>query len=253
MGMLEGRVCLVTGAVQGIGRGVVVRMAKEGARVAVNARLDDERLQAIVSDVGGLPVPADITDPDAVRAMVSAVEANLGPIDVLVCNAARTNMKPFLEQPREEWWEPVHTNLSGHMDVISGVLPGMRRLGRGWIVIIASMWGLTGWENATAYTAGKSGLISLGRALGRELAPEGIYCSLVAPGVIDTPALQPDADFSGVSLEEMRSIYAKGIPVGRVGTPDDVAGTVVFLCTDTAAVYAGQILHPNGGEIRWSQ
>src|SRR5205823_13259717 len=161
--LLEGVVCLVTGAAQGIGKGVVVLMAGEGARVAVNARVDDDRLEAVVKLMGGLPAPADIADPEAVRRMVEHVERTLGPIEVLVCTAARMTMRPFLEQPPGQWWEQVDVNLTGHMDLIAAVLPGMRRLGRGRIVLISSLWGPTGWENATGYTATKSALISLGR------------------------------------------------------------------------------------------
>lgn len=252
MGMLEGRVCLVTGAAQGIGKGIAVRMAYEGARVAVNARVEDDRLQAVVSEIGGCAAPADIADPSAVRRMVAAVETELGPIEALVCNAARMTMRPFLEQDPDEWWEQVHINLTGHMDVITAVLPGMRRLGRGWIVLISSLWGPIGWENASGYAATKSALISLGRSLGRELAPEGIYVTVVAPGIIDTPQLQVDADDAGISLDEMHKVYAKGIPAGRIGTPADIAAAVVFLCTDSAAAFVGQTLHPNGGEVRCS-
>lgn len=252
MGMLDGKVCLVTGAAQGIGKGIVTRMAGEGARVAVNARVDDERLKAVVSEMGGFPAPADIADPQANRAMVAAVEAALGPVEVLVCNAARMTMKPFLEQAPVEWWEQVHVNLTGHMDLVTAILPGMRRMGRGRIVLISSLWGPIGWENASGYASTKSALISLGRSLGRELAPENIYVTVVAPGIIDTPQLQVDADDAGVSLQEMHAIYAKGIPAGRIGTPDDIARAVVFLSTDAASAYAGQTIHPNGGEIRCS-
>ena len=251
-GRLDGAVCLVTGAAQGIGRGIVKRMAAEGGKVAVNARVDDARLRSVVDEMHGFPAPADIADPAAVRRMVAAVEQGLGPVEVLVCNAARMTMKPFLEQDAAEWWDQVNINLSGHMDVIAAVLPGMRRLGRGRIVIFSSLWGPIGWENASGYAASKSALISFGRSLARELAPEHIYVTLVAPGIIDTPQLQVDADDAGVTLEEMHRIYAKNIPAGRIGTPDDVARTVVFLATETARAYAGQTLHPNGGEIRGS-
>jgi NAD(P)-dependent dehydrogenase (short-subunit alcohol dehydrogenase family) len=252
MGKLDGVVCLVTGAAQGIGKGIVIRMAEEGARVAVNARVDDERLKSVVGEMGGFPAPADIADPGQVRQMVGDVESALGPIEVLVCNAARMTMKPFLEQDPDEWWEQVNINLTGHMDAVSAVLPGMRKLGRGRIILFSSLWGPIGWENASGYAASKSALISLGRSLGRELAPEKIYVTIVAPGIIDTPQLQVDADDAGVSLQEMHRIYAKNIPAGRIGTPDDVARTVVFLATETARAYAGQTLHPNGGEIRGS-
>lgn len=252
MGLLENRVCLVTGSAQGIGKGIAQRMVKEGARVAANARLDDDRLGAVVAETGAFPAPADIADAQAVSAMVNTVEAELGGIDALVCNAARMTMKPFLDQPFAEWWEQIDINLTGHMDLISRVLPGMRRRGRGWIVLISSLWGPIGWPNATGYASTKSGLISLGRSLGRELAPEGIYCSVVAPGIIDTPQLQVDADDAGIPLEEMHRVYAEAIPAGRIGTPADIAGAVVFLCTDAAAAYVGQTLDPNGGEIRCS-
>jgi len=252
MGRLDGVVCLVTGAAQGIGRGIVARMAHEGARVAVNARVDDDRLKGVIREMGGLPAPADIADPAAVKRMVGEVEAALGPIEVLVCNAARMTMKPFLEQDADEWWDQVNINLTGHMDVVAAVLPGMRRLGRGRIVLFSSLWGPIGWENASGYAASKSAIVSLGRALGRELAPEHIYVTVVAPGIIDTPQLQVDADDAGVSLEEMHRIYARNIPAGRIGTPDDVARTVVFLSTEAARAFVGQTLHPNGGEIRGS-
>src|SRR4029077_13027833 len=158
------------------------------------------RLAAVVRATGGLSAPCDVADPAAVRRMVGDIERQLGSIEVLVCNAARMTMKPFLEQEPEEWWEQIRIILSGHMALISAVLPGMRRLGRGRIVIIASLWGVTGWENATGYAASKSALIARARSLGRELAPEGIYVTAVAPGIIDTPQLQVDADDAGLSL-----------------------------------------------------
>src|SRR4029077_13648839 len=145
------------------------------------------RLAAVVRATGGLSAPCDVADPAAVRRMVGDIERQLGSIEVLVCNAARMTMKPFLEQEPEEWWEQIRINLSGHMDLISAVLPGMRRLGRGRIVITASLWGVTGLENATGYAASKSALIALTRSLGRELAPEGIYVTAVAPPPTNTP------------------------------------------------------------------
>jgi 2-hydroxycyclohexanecarboxyl-CoA dehydrogenase len=250
MGKLDGTVCLVTGAAQGIGRGIAIRLSHEGARVAVNARLDDQRLKNVIAEMGGTPAPADIADHEAVARMVKDVESTLGPVEVLVCNAARMTMMPFLDQDPDQWWEQIDVNLTGHMDVIAAVLPGMRRLGRGRIVLISSLWGPTGWENASGYAASKSALIALGRSLGRELAPERIYVSVIAPGIIDTPQLQVDADDAGVTLEEMHTMYARNIPAGRIGVPDDIAKTVVFLATESARAYVGQTLHPNGGEVR---
>lgn len=252
MGRMDGVVALVTGAAQGIGRGIATRFGREGARVAVNARVLDDRVAPVVEACHGVPAIADISDPAAVRRMFADVDAALGPVEVLVCNAARMSMKPFLMQSPDEWWEQVHVNLTGHMDVITAALPGMRRLGRGRIILVSSYWGLIGWENATGYACTKSALVSLGRALGGELAAESIYVSVVCPGIIDTPQLQVDADDAGVSLKEMHQIYAKGIPAGRIGTPDDIAAACVLLAGPCAASYAGQVVNPNGGEIRCS-
>jgi len=255
MGRLDGVVALVTGAAQGIGKATALRLAGEGARVAVNGRVDDARLRAVAAQCGPacMAAPADIAKPDDVRRMVATVEENLGPIEVLVANAARMTMKPFLEQAPEEWWNQVDTNLGGHIDVIGAVVPGMRRLGKGRIVIVTSYWGVIGWENATGYACTKSGLIALGRSLARELGPEGIYTSLVAPGVIDTPQLEVDARDAGLPLKEMHKIYAQGIPAGRIGTAEEVAATIAFLAReDIAPAYIGQVLNPNGGEIRCS-
>jgi 2-hydroxycyclohexanecarboxyl-CoA dehydrogenase len=252
VGTLEGVVCLVTGAGQGIGRGIATRLAREGGRLAINDVVEDDRMKAVVEATGGVAAPADIADRTAIQRMVQGIEEELGPPEVLVCNAARMTMVPFLDEPPEQWWEQIHVNLTGHMDVIAACLPGMRRLGRGRIVLISSLWGPTGWGNASGYTATKSALISLGRALGRELAPERIYVSIVAPGITDTPQLQVDADDAGVSLDEIRARYAENIPDGRIATPDDIAAAVAFLATETARAYVGQTIHPNGGEIRCS-
>jgi NAD(P)-dependent dehydrogenase (short-subunit alcohol dehydrogenase family) len=252
MGRLDGVPALVTGAAQGIGRAAAVRLAQEGARIAVNARLDDERLAAAVAAAGGIPAPADLADPAAVHAMLEAVEARLGPIEVLVANAARMSMSPYLEASPEAWWQQLDVNLTGHMRVIAGLLPGMRHRGRGRIVIVSSYWGLIGWPNATGYASSKSALIALGRSLARELAPDGIHVSIVAPGVIDTPQLEVDARDAGKPLAEMHAIYAEGIPAGRIGTAEEVAATIAFLAADRSGAYDGQVLHPNGGELRCS-
>ncbi|MDP9437181.1 MAG: SDR family oxidoreductase, partial [Actinomycetota bacterium] len=130
------------------------------------------------------------------------------------------------------------------------VLPGMRRIGGGRIVIVSSEWGVTGWPNATAYAASKAGLISFGKTLGRELAPENIVTNVISPGIVDTPQLEVDAHDAGVTREEIKARYAAGIPVGRIGRPEDIASTVAFLARAGSAALVGQVVQPNGGTTR---
>jgi NAD(P)-dependent dehydrogenase (short-subunit alcohol dehydrogenase family) len=144
----------------------------------------------------------------------------------------------------------VDTNLSGTFHTIQSVLPGMRRLGGGRIVIIASEWGVTGWPRATAYAASKAGLIALTKTLGRELARENIIVNAVAPGVIDTPQLEVDAADVGLALTEMHRRYALDIPVGRIGRPDEIADTVAFLVSPRLGALIGQTIQINGGSTR---
>jgi len=250
---LAGTVALVTGAAQGIGRATAGRLALDGARVVLNGRVDDERLRAAVAETGGVAAPANLADGNAVVRMVADIERAVGSVEVLVANAARMSMGPFLAADLPTWWEQLTVNLTGHLRLIEAVVPGMRRLGRGRIVIVSSYWGLIGWANASGYAASKSGLLALGRSLARELASDGIFVSVVAPGVIDTPQLEVDARDAGKSLAALHALYAEGIPAGRIGRADEVAATIAFLATPAGgAAFAGQVLHPNGGELRCS-
>ena len=157
---LEGTVALVTGAAQGIGRATALRLAADGAIVAVNDREPSRALEEVAASCG-VAAAADVSDPAAVAGMVASVEERLGPVGVLVSNAAYMAMGSFTEQDEADWWRQVDTNLSGTFYLVREVLPGMRRLGRGRIVLVSSEWGVVGWPNATAYSASKAGLISL--------------------------------------------------------------------------------------------
>jgi NAD(P)-dependent dehydrogenase (short-subunit alcohol dehydrogenase family) len=250
VGQLDGKVALVTGAAQGIGRAVAERLAIEGAVVAVNGRANDERMVAVVEATGGVAAPADCCDPAAIGTMVSDLEASVGSVDVLVANHAYMSMGPLVDYDVDDWWKVVDTNLGGTFHLIQAVLPGMRRKGGGRIVIVTSYWGVIGWPNASAYAASKAGLISLTKTLGRELAPEGIIVNAVAPGVIDTPQLEVDARDAGVSLAEIHRQYAEGIPVGRIGRPQEVADAVAFLADPRVSAIVGQTVQVTGGETR---
>ncbi len=241
---------LVSGAGQGLGRAIAQRLAAEGARVAVNDRVASPGLDAVARETGGVTAVADVADPDAVEAMVAEVERALGPVELLVANHAYMSMAPFTEHDPDDWWRNIDVNLSGTFHLLRAVLPGMRELGRGRVVVIASEFGVVGWANATAYAASKTGLISLTKTLGRELGPEGILVNAIAPGIMDTPQLDVDAADAGVSPSEIRRRYAAGSPMGRIGRPEEIAALAAFLCSDGAGAFVGQILQPNGATTR---
>jgi NAD(P)-dependent dehydrogenase (short-subunit alcohol dehydrogenase family) len=247
---LDGTVALVTGAAQGIGRATALRLAADGATVAVNDREPSPELDEVAKACGSLSVVADVSDPGAVEDMVARVETGAGPIGLLVANAAYMSMGSLLEQDQADWWRQIDTNLSGTFYLVRSVLPGMRRLAGGRIVIISSEWGVIGWPNATAYAASKTGLISFGKTLGRELASENIITNVIAPGVIDTPQLENDARDASVSAEEIKVRYAAEAPLGRIGRPEDIAATVAFLAREGSAALVGQVVQPNGGTTR---
>ena len=247
---LDGTVALVTGAAQGIGRATALRLAADGATVAVNDREPSPELDEVAKACGGLTAVADVSDPRAVEEMVSRIEDGAGSIGLLVANAAYMSMGSFLEQDEADWWRQIDTNLSGTFYLVRSALPGMRQLAGGRIVIMSSEWGVIGWSNATAYSASKAGLIAFGKTLGRELAPENIITNVIVPGVIDTPQLENDARDAGVSAEEIRARYAAETPLGRIGRAEDIAATVAFLARNGSAALVGQIVQPNGGTTR---
>ncbi len=243
-------VALVTGAGQGMGAAIARRLAADGHRVAVNDLAHDERVEQVVRETGGLAAPGDVSDPAAVAALFARVEQEAGPVSVLVANHAHMTMAPFAEQDPADFWRQVDVNLTGTFFCLRAALPGMRALGGGRMVVIASEWGVTGWPNAVAYAASKAGLIALVKTLGRELAPEGILVNAVAPGIVDTPQLEVDARDAGVSREEIVARYGAEIPLGRVGRPEEIAATVSFLASEGAGALVGQVLQPNGGTTR---
>jgi 2-hydroxycyclohexanecarboxyl-CoA dehydrogenase len=243
-------VALITGAAQGLGRATALRLAADGHRVAVNDIADDARLRDLADQIGGVAVPADIADPGAGPELAREVAGRLGPVRILVANAAAMAMSPFLDAKPEDWWRQVDVNLTGHFRLIQAVIPGMRAAGHGRIVIIASGWGVIGHPNATAYAASKAGLIALTKGLGRELGPQGILANAIAPSYIDTEQLRVDASDAGISLDEMRQRYRDLVPVRRLASPDDIAAAVSFLAGPGSTAVVGQVLQPSGGVTR---
>ena len=251
MSELDGRVALVTGAGQGIGAATALRLAAAGARVAVNS-LTPAKADAVttrINEAGGraVAVPADVAEPEAVDAMVRRVEDTLGPVEVLVNNAAFLSMAELGELTPDVWHRTVDVNLGGAVWCCHRVAPGMRAAGWGRIVSVSSIWGTIGAAGATAYCASKGGLIGLTSALADELGPHGVTVAAIAPGTVDTPQLEADAAFAGVSLAEMRRIYSTDTLLGRIASAEEIAGMIEILASDAGAAFHGQVVRVTGG------
>jgi NAD(P)-dependent dehydrogenase (short-subunit alcohol dehydrogenase family) len=235
-------VALVTGAATGIGAATADLLEERGYAVARN-------------HLPGQHVPrnsavADVRDSTQVTDMVVRVRDEIGPVLVLVCNAAHMEMGTIHDVDAGAFWRVVDTNLTGAFTCIRACVPGMAAQGFGRIVLVASEWGQTGWPRATAYSASKAGLISLTRALAHELGPAGVTVNAVAPGVIDTPQLEVDAADAGLPLARMHETYAATAPMGRIGQPREVAEVIAHLASDEAATTTGQVVAVNGGSTR---
>ncbi|MCG7579939.1 SDR family NAD(P)-dependent oxidoreductase [Mycolicibacterium sp. OfavD-34-C] len=250
MSSLEGRVALVTGAAQGMGAAHARRLAAAGATVAVNDIRASDALSELADEISGVAVPGDVSEPEVCTRIADAVAAATGRLDVLVANHAYMTMAPMLQHDERDWWRVVDTNLGGTFHLVQAVLPHMRRVGEGRIVVITSEWGVTGWPDATAYAASKAGLISLVKTLGREFAPERIIVNAVAPGVIDTPQLQVDADAAGTDLASIQAHYAETIPLARLGTSGEISAAVELLADFSMEAVVGQVISCNGGTTR---
>jgi len=197
--------------------------------------------------VDGYSAPADVADPEQVHAMVARVEDDLGPIKLLVNNAATVVLGSIGDVSEQDFWRMIDVNLSGAFHCAQACAPAMQQRGFGRIVSMSSEWGQIGWPDATGYAASKAGIISLTKALARALGPSGITANAIAPSVVDTPALRIDAAHVGISLDEMRRRYAEQIPLGRIAQPAEIASLVAFLASEAAGTITGQVICPNGG------
>ncbi len=233
----RGRVALVTGASSGIGRATAVRFASAGYRVAVHYGTNREAAEAVALEVGGAAFGCDVADPEAVVRVVRAVEADLGPIDVAICNAGFYEERPLAEVDDAQWDRTLRVLLGGCFHVSRAIVPGMRARGRGSIVAIASELALTGGIDVAPYVAAKAAVIGFARSLARELAPT-IRVNVVAPGAVDTPLL-PDRD-RGPG-------YTSTVPLGRIGRPIEIAEAILHVAE--APWTTGAVYSPNGGVV----
>ncbi len=241
---LAGRVAFVTGGNTGIGAATVRRLATEGARVGLGYLEDPAGAERLAADAGEpgavVAVPCDVRDRASVRAAVTCIEERLGAVDTLVNNAGVIRHTPFVEIDDGEWQLLFDTNVGGAYRCLQACLPGMLARGSGCVVNVASELAFVGEPLVVHYAATKAAIVGLTKALAREVGPSGVRVNAVAPGPTDTRILTED---------ERSEAYARSLPLGRLGRPEEIAATIAFLCSDDASWYAGQVLSPNGGAV----
>ena len=243
---LKGRVALVTGASQGIGRACALELARAGASVAAAAR-NQEKLAAVVKQIaeaGGAAAAfrLDVASDDEIKATTKAVIVQFGKIDILVNNAGITRDQLAMRMKRADWDAVLHTNLTGAFLCTQAVVGSMLKQRWGRIINVSSVFGRMGQAGQANYAASKAGLIGLTMAMARELASRNITVNAVAPGFIETAMTE------GLSAE-LKAEALKLIPLGRVGTDMDVAHAVRFLASEEAAYITGAVLNVNGGML----
>ena len=243
---LSGRVALVTGASQGIGLSCALKLASEGAAVAVAAR-NQEKLNELVQQIASAGGQAeafamDVADEEQIRSGFKAAIAKFGKIDILVNNAGITRDQLVMRMKRADWDAVLHTNLTSAYLCTQAAIGSMLKQRWGRIVNVTSVFGQTGQAGQANYAASKAGLIGLTMAVAREVASRNITCNAVAPGFIETAMTSALGD-------EFKQKAIAMIPLGRVGAAEDVANAVAFLSSDAAAYVTGHVLNVNGGML----
>ena len=227
---------LVTGGSRGIGAAVCRALARDGWMVYVNYNESKEKALALAEEIGGEALWADVSDPAAVEAMF----ARAGELDMLVSNAGIAHPELIQELTDEDWHRLFRVNTDGAFYSVRAAVPGMVRRKRGNILLISSVCGVWGSSCEAAYSATKGALIALTKSLFKELGPSGIRVNSIAPGVIDT-------DMTACFTAEEKAAMAADTPLGRIGTPEDVAELAAFLASDRASFITGQIIGCDGG------
>ena len=241
---LQGQVAIVTGASRGIGAEIADTLAAAGAKVAGTATTEagaqaiEQRLADISAGNSGEVL--DVNDPDGASGLVSQVSSTLGPPTILVNNAGITRDQLLMRMKEDDWDEVIDTNLRSVFRLSKACLRGMMKARNGRIISIASVVGAMGNAGQTNYAAAKAGMMGFSRSLAREIGSRNITVNVVAPGFIDT-------DMTRALDDKQREVLLKGIPLQRLGEPQDIAATVLFLASAQGGYITGQTLHVNGG------
>jgi len=241
---LSGRVAIVTGASQGIGRACAIELAKRGASVALIAR-NQQKLEEVAAEMAPARTrvtPADIENEDQIKAAFKAVIADLGKIDILVNNAGITRDQLVMRMKRSAWDAVLNTNLTSAYLCTQQVISSMLKQRWGRIINVTSVFGQMGQAGQANYASSKAGLIGLTMAIARELGSRNITCNAVSPGFIETA-------MTSVLSDDLKQNALKMIPLGRVGTPEEVAHCVAFLASEEASYITGHVLNVNGGML----
>jgi 3-oxoacyl-[acyl-carrier protein] reductase len=233
---LKGKTALVTGGSRGIGRAVALELGRAGASVTLSYRSGKDEAETVASEIGGAAVQADVSDADEAKRLVDEA----GELDILVNNAGVTRDGLIARMSDGDWSEVIETNLGGTFHTCRAAARGMMKRRAGSIVNVSSIVGLHGNPGQTNYAASKAGIIGFTKSLARELGMRGVRANVIAPGYVDTRLTQVIAD-------EMKELMLANTPLGRFGTPEDVAGAVRFLCSDEAAFITGEVLLVDGG------
>ncbi len=241
---LNGQIALVTGGSQGIGRAAALALAELGADVAIMAR-SAEKCEAVAEEIRALgrralAVPGDMSNPEEIKSVVERTASGLGPISILVNNAAITRDGLLLRMKRDDWNEVIDTNLTGVFLLIQQVLPMMTKARRGRIINLTSVVAQSGNVGQANYIAAKAGVIGLTKAVAREYGARNITVNAIAPGYIETP-------MTAVLPEAVKQSMLDQIPLKRAGLDQDVASAVAFLASDEAGYITGQVINVNGG------
>jgi 2-hydroxycyclohexanecarboxyl-CoA dehydrogenase len=247
---LEGKTALVTGGGSGIGAATARRLAAEGARVGIGD-LNQDGGREVAGEIDGFACLMDVSETASVTAGVAAVEAALGPIDVLVNNAGTDRFSFFVNTDEELWDFVLGVNLRGVLAVTHAVLPGMQERRSGSIVNVASEAGRVGSQGSVVYSAAKAGVIGFTKAIAREAARYRVRCNAVAPGPIETPLLNSAPLMLGEIGQRLKQAMVNATALGRSGQPEEVAAAIAFLAGEDASYVTGQTLNVSGGLSMW--